>query len=338
MKVEKKQIDAQNLELTLNIAAEDYAPISKKKFSECRRKAEFKGFRKGMVPASLIQRVYGDQILAESVNEVIGESLDNYIKEQNLHILGEPLSSETQPDVVWKDGNDFSFKFDVALAPEFDFDVVKEDTVPQYNVTVTAKDKAPMIENLKKYYEQKNSQLKEGEEPEVKTDEEIEAEVTGRLKEQYRQEAEWRLSRDIRDFYVKKSGITVPEDFLKRWLFVANNGKFTKEDIEKDFPGFVEDFKWQMVRGYLMKKFDLKISQDDITEAAQAFVTYQYAMYGMANLPAEILKDAVNNVLSDSKQVDRLVEQVEDQKVLGRIKETITVKPTKIGAAKFKEL
>ena len=61
-------------------------------------------------------------------------------------------------------------------------------------------------------------------------------------------------------------------------------------------------------------------------------------MYGMANLPAEILTDAVNNVLSDSKQVDRLVEQVEDQKVLTKIKEIITLKSTRISAAKFREL
>ena len=87
-----------------------------------------------------------------------------------------------------------------------------------------------------------------------------------------------------------------------------------------------------------MKKFDLKIEQKDVTDAAEAFVTYQYAMYGMSNLPAEILKDAVNNVLQDSKQVDRLIEQVEDQKVLAKIKEIITIKSTRISASKFREL
>lgn len=329
MKVEKKQIDAQNLELTLSIEAADYAPISKKKFSECRRNADFKGFRKGMVPASMIQRVYGGQILAESVNEVIGSALDKYITDEKLNILGEPLTSENQPEVEWKDGNDFTFVFDVALSPVISLEVEKSDSVPQYNVTVSAKDKAPMIENLKKFYAEKE---------ETKTDEEIEEEVTSRIKEQYRQEAEWRLSKDIRDYFVTKAGVQVPEEFLKRWLLVANNGKYTKEDIEKDFPVFVEDFKWQLVRGYLMDKFEFKITQDDVTEAAQAYVTYQYAMYGMANLPAEILTDAVNNVLSDSKQVDRLVEQVEDQKVLTRIKEIITLKPTRISASKFREL
>ena len=84
MNVEQKKIDALNIELTLNISAEDYAPAKKKRFANYKRKADFKGFRKGMVPASLIERVYGEQILAEAVNEVISESLNSFIKDNNL--------------------------------------------------------------------------------------------------------------------------------------------------------------------------------------------------------------------------------------------------------------
>ena len=71
MKVTENKIDNLNLELTLEVAAADYAEIEKKKLAERRRTAEFKGFRKGMVPASLIKRVYGEQALVESVNQVI---------------------------------------------------------------------------------------------------------------------------------------------------------------------------------------------------------------------------------------------------------------------------
>ena len=329
MKINQNKIDNLNLEITLEVEAADYAAIQKKKFNEVKRTADFKGFRKGMVPASLIQKVYGERILVEAVNEVVGENLEKYINDEKLHILGEPLNSEKQPELVWVDGNDFTFIFDVAISPEPDFEVEKSDEVPQYSVTVAAKDKAPIIENLKKFYEEKK---------EEKSDEDIEKEAGERMKEEFRQEAEWRLSKDIRDFYVKKAGIELPEAFLKRWLEVANQGKFSKEDIEKEFPAFAEDFKWQLVRGYLMKKFDLKIEQKDVTDAAEAFVTYQYAMYGMSSLPAEIIKDAVNNVLQDSKQVDRLIEQVEDQKVLAKIKEIITIKSTRISASKFREL
>ena len=87
-----------------------------------------------------------------------------------------------------------------------------------------------------------------------------------------------------------------------------------------------------------MKKFELQVSADDLKDAAKAFVTYQYAMYGIGNVPQEMIDEAVNNVLHDQKQVERLAEQVEDQKVLDKIKSVITLKSKKISAEKFKEL
>lgn len=318
-----------NVELTITVAAADYADREKKKLNERRRTAEFKGFRKGMVPASLIKKVYGGECLADAVNDVLGEQIQKYIDDNKLNILGEPLTSEKQQEIEWVSGNDFTFVFDLGLSPEIKLDVVKEDTVNEYQVSVAAADKKSMAENLKKYYVEKK---------EEKTDEEIDKEVTERLKGQLKQEADWRLTKDIRDYFVKKAGVKLPEDFLKRWLFVANKGKVSQEDVDKEFTGFAEDFKWQLVRGFLMKQFGLKIEQKDITDAAEAFVTYQYAMYGMGNVPAEIIKDAVNNVLSDRRQVENLAEQVEDRKVLEKIRETITLKPVKITSAKFREL
>ncbi len=261
--------------------------------------------------------------------EVIGEGLQKFIDDEKLHILGEPLSSEKQPEVEWESGKDFTFVFDLGLSPEINVDVVAEDEIPNYTVTVSAKDKTDMIENLKKYYEGKK---------EEKSDEDIEKEVSERLKENYKQEAAWRLSKDIRDYYVNKAGIELPEAFLKRWLLHANDGKVTAEQVDTEFPAFAEDFKWQLVRGYLMKKFEFQISADDLKDAAKAFVTYQYAMYGIANIPEEMITEAVNNVLHDQKQIERLAEQVEDQKVIEKIKETVTLKAKKISSEKFKEL
>ena len=329
MKVLENRIDDLNLELTIEVEAADYAEIERKKLAERRRTADFKGFRKGNVPASMIKRVFGEQCLVESVNQVISQALDKHITDNSLRILGEPLSSEKQPEVEWVDGNNFSFVFDLGLYPELNFEVVKEDKVPSYEISVEDKDKATMTENLKKYYEEKK---------EEKSDEDIAKEASERLESQYKNEAEWRLSKDIRDYFVNKAAVSLPEEFLKRWLLVANAGKITKEDVDKEFDGFLADFKWQLVRGYLMKKFELKVEESDIREAAKAFVTYQYAMYGLSNVPEEMINEAVVNVLQDQKQLERMVEQVEDSKVMAKIKEIITVKATKITSEKFRAL
>lgn len=333
MKVKEKKIDDLNRELTIEVAAADYSEIEKKKLADRRRTAEFKGFRKGMVPASLIKRVYGEQALVESVNQVIGQALDKHITDKKLRILGEPLASEKQPEIEWTDGNDFTFVFDLGLSPEVNVEVEKSDTVPSYTVSVAAKDKAPMIENMKKYYAEHKE---EGQE--AKSDEEIEKEVSERMKNQYQSEAEWRLTKDIRDYFVKKADVQLPESFLKRWLIEANSGKLSAEEVEKEFPAFAEDFKWQLVRGSLMQKWGFKVEEKDLHEQAEAFARYQYAMYGIGNVPDDMVKEMAVNMLQDQKQVDRLVEQIEDRKVLDKIKETITLKPTKITAAKFREL
>ena len=329
MKVSQNKIDDLNLELTVEIEAADYAEIERKKLAERKRNADFKGFRKGMVPLAMIKRVYGEQCLAESVNQVISEALDKHISENKLHVLGEPLSSEKQPEIEWTDGNDFTFIFDVALSPEVSVEVENKDTVPSYTVSVSDDEKSKMTESLKKYYEEKK---------EEKSDEDIAKEVDDRLSSQYKNESEWRLNKDIRDYFVKKANLSLPEAFLKRWLVVANNGKLTAEDVEKDFPGFAEDFKWQLVRGFLMRKYDFKVEDKDLHEAAEGMIQYQYAMYGIANVPKEILDESVVNMLHDRRQVERLAEQVEDRKVLEKLKEEITLKETKITSDKFREL
>ena len=339
MKVSQNKIDDLNLELTIEVEAADYAEIERKKLAERKRTADFKGFRKGMAPASLIKKFFGEQCLVEAVNQVLSQALDAHIKDNSLRIIGEPLSSENQPEVEWKDGNNFTFVFDLGLYPEINFDVVKDDKVQSYTVTISAKDKATMVENLKKYYEEKNKSAEEqSAAKEEKSDEDIEKEAAERLEAQFKNEAEWRLSKDIRDYFVNKAGISLPEAFLKRWLLVANQGKVTKEDIEKEFDAFLADFRWQLVRGYLMKKYDLKINEKDLHEAAEAFVTYQYAMYGLGNLPKEMIQEAVVNVLKNQEQVQRIAENVEDSKVMSKLKEEITLEPTKITSLKFKDL
>ena len=147
MNIVKNQIDDLNYQVTMEIAAEDYQPAEKKRLAERKRNADFKGFRKGMAPMSLIQRVYGEQALAEAVNDVISDNLNNFIKENNIHVVGEPLASEDQPENDWKSGNTFTFKFDIAQTPELTFEVGKEDKVPVYNIEVTEVAKKEMKEH-----------------------------------------------------------------------------------------------------------------------------------------------------------------------------------------------
>jgi hypothetical protein len=229
--------------------------------------------------------------------------------------------------------------FEAGTTPEkVSFEVSKDDTIPHYSINVTQEAKAEMKKNLSEYYAKRNEGKEEADQIPVPTDEELDKEVAERLEFEYKQEADARLTRDIRNYFVEKAAIELPEDYLKRWLFQMNKGKYTMEQIEKEFPSFLEDFRWQLVRDFLMEKYDLKVTREDIEKAAEGYVAYQYAMYGIGNVPEEMIKEAAGRILAEGKQNGMLQEQVENNKVMDALKSEITIKPKKIALSKFKEL
>ena len=434
MKIEQNRIDDLNLELTLTVTKEDYAENKKKRLNEYRKKAEFKGFRKGMVPMSLVEKMYGGNALVDSVNDIIAEALNNFIKENNLKVLGEPLPSEDTPHNVWEDGNDFNFKFDLAQNPEVSFELSSADEIPYYTITVTEAAKKEMKENILKQY----GSLEEGKKAKaddflivdfeqgdlkvegtyvairsiaeaaksafvgvkagdvldvnvneafenetdraamlkvskdelagiepmfkmtvknvktfvnaplteetfekafgVKTEAEFDAKIEERIRAEYAQEADFRFNKDARNFLVEKANVTVAEKFLKRWIYVINDGKFTMEDIEKEWDLFIVDYKWQMVRSYLMEKYNVKVEEADLLASAKGFAAYQFAMYGMNNVPEEQLEAFAKNILSQEEQGRRILDQVENEKTVAAVREVVSLKKKKISVEKFREL
>ena len=434
MNIVENRIDDLNLELTLSIVKEDYAENVKKRLADFRKKADIKGFRKGMVPMSLVEKMYGQNALVDAVNDVISEGLNNYIHENNLRVLGEPLPSEEHIQNEWVNGSEFTFKFDLAQNPEISFELSKEDEVVYYTITVTEAAKKEMKDNLLKQY----GSLEEGKKAKeedfiivdfeqgetkvegtyvalrnvaeaarksfvgvkpgdvldvnvneafenetarasmlkvskdelatldpmfkmtvknvktfvnaplteetfekifgVKTEAEFDAKIEERIRAEYAQEADFRFSKDAKTYLLDKAGVQIAEKFLKRWVFVVNEGKFTMEDIEKDWDLFIVDYKWQMVRSYLMEKYGVKIEEADLLASAKGFAAYQFAMYGMNNVPDEQLEAFAKNILSQEEQGRRILDQVENEKTFAAVREVVTLKKKKISVEKFREL
>jgi len=437
MNIIKNQPDALNYQVTVEIAAADYAEPLRKRLNDYRRKADIKGFRKGMAPMSMIKRFYGEQALYDCVNGLLGEQLDKFIADEKIRVVGEPLPSEDQPQLSWAEGSDFTFKFDIAQTPELNFEVSKDDKIVYYDINVTADQKKatreqmlqsvgslqegkvsaendylvvdmaneghkaegvyvsiaqvaeeargafigkkagekfmidvnaaftnetdraamlkvdknqlanldPMFEitvvNVKTYVPGESNQESWDKlfgKGAVTTEEQFEEKVVERIKAGHEQDANFRFGADVRKYFVEKAGVVLPEAFLKRWLIYVNEGKFTAEQVEKEFPGFIEDFKWQLVRGYIMQKFNLKVSREDVLNAAKNYVAYQYAMYGMAGMPQNLIDSAAENMLQDKNQYNRLEEQCEDNAAIARVREEVTLTHKKISQDKFREL
>ena len=110
-------------------------------------------FRKGMVPMSLVKKMYGKSVIAEEVNKLLSEKVYDYIKSNNVNMLGEPLPNEEKQQVIDFDTmEEFEFVFDIALAPEFKAEVSNTDKVDYYTIEVTDE----MVENQVKAYTQRN--------------------------------------------------------------------------------------------------------------------------------------------------------------------------------------
>ena len=123
--------------LSVKMCEGDYATEVKKQLRNFCEKANMPGFRKGHVPMGLAQKMYGAQAKAEAVNNLLGRSINDYIKNEKLNILGEPLENEQQTPQDIENGSDFEFYFDIALAPEMKVELTSKDKVPYYDITVS---------------------------------------------------------------------------------------------------------------------------------------------------------------------------------------------------------
>lgn len=438
MDVKQKKADDLNLVLTVKIDKADWEEPRKKKLNEFRRTADLKGFRKGMAPMSLIERLHGGQALAEVINSLISDGLGNFIEKHKLNVIGEPLPSRTEDKNDWDNPDEFTFHFDVALAPEVNMEIGAEDKIPYYAVNTTAKALKDYKETLlrqhgtletgkaakaddyviadftagdqkveKAYVALRSIQdeevkatfvgLKAGDEKDVdivkafaneadraamfhvkkeelatlpavwhmkvsevktfvtakpvqetfdaifgkdtvKSEEEFDAKVKERLEAEYEQEGEYRFATDVKEYLIKKAGLKLPDEFMKRWIHTANDGKFSMEEIEKEYDLFAKDFRWSLIRDKIFADQKLKVEQADLTAEARRIAAYQFAMYGMSNVPEETLSQYAASILRDEKQSGRIFDKIRDDKAIAWIRSVVTLDKKKVSLEKMREL
>lgn len=138
MQINHSEIKDLTSVITLVVEPADYQEAVEKEIRNIRQKAQFPGFRPGMVPKSLVKKMYGKGVLADVINKFIGEQLNKYCEEQKLQILGEPLpNEELTPSVDFDNQDTFTFAFDIAIAPEFDAKLNGKNKLTEYQIEVT---------------------------------------------------------------------------------------------------------------------------------------------------------------------------------------------------------
>lgn len=143
--------DATNASIKIKVSETDYKKQFNDKLKEYSKKVQLKGFRPGKVPTGIVKKMYGKGILVEEVNNLLIQSLTNYISENKLPLVGQPIPIENEEDntIDWDNQKDFEFSYRLGLAGEYEYDLGKV-SLTSYNVKVEDKDVEEVIDNIRK--------------------------------------------------------------------------------------------------------------------------------------------------------------------------------------------
>lgn len=448
MNISKQNIDALNATLKIQLGKEDYQERVEKVLSDYRRKANMPGFRPGKVPAGLIKKMYGKAVLADEINKLVSEKINEYIKNEDIHVLGDPLPNETENKTVDFDTDtDFEFVFDLGLSPAIDVKLSAKDKITNYEIKADetminnyiisytrrygrfvicnaveademvkgdlaevdekghlveggihsenasiylelAKDEAEKdafkgakvgdvvkfdikkafpndfeISNLLKiekekvaeaasHYQMTISEVSRFEQAEmntelfdkvygegtVATEVDFRKKITDEISENLKKDSDYKFLLDTKAYFLKKLKLELPAAFMKRWLAFINEGKLTSEQIEKDYPAFEEDMKWQLIKNQFAKENNIEVKEDEVVNQAKEATLMQFRQYGINNLPDEQLQMYAVNLLKKENEVRRLVEKVMESKILSFIKENVTLDTKQISNEEFGKL
>ncbi len=150
-----------------------------------------------------------------------------------------------------------------------------------------------------------------------------------------RRESDFLFVGDMRKYIMERAALQMPVEFLKRWLMVINEGKFSMEEIEKDFDAFLTMYTWNFIQRRLIEANDIKIEQEEAIEEAKSMAQAQFAQYGMPAAPAEMLENYAQQILSTKEQAQRIYEKLYESKVVAAVKEQVTVNEKPLSVEEF---
>ena len=149
--LDKKESNLGSIKVKLNEA--DYQSKVDEKIKDYSKKAQIKGFRQGKVPRSLVQKMYGKSILVDEINHLLGHALQDYIRENEIQILGEPLPNQQQIETVdWDNQKDFEFEYSIGMIEEFKLDLTKRVKVTEYEIEVNDQVIDETIDNVRNQF------------------------------------------------------------------------------------------------------------------------------------------------------------------------------------------
>jgi len=444
MQIAKEKIDDLNIVLNIEIAPEDYTEKYNESLKSYGKKVSIPGFRPGKVPSAIVKKKYGKALLAEELNKVINDTLNKYIEDEKLSILGSPLPNESDVENGdWDKPESFKFKYDIGLAPNVEIKLDKklkqdyliinvdekmvdehiadmqkrkgklstaevagekdmmmgtfvqldekdeildggimndstislefiEDKATKKKLIGTkvgdhvivdprkisrgeadlikmlgiTKEEAAAISgnfrfNIKEIKTLTPAELNEeffnsiSNEGEIKTVEELKKKVVDDTVKQFAHESDRLFINAISKNLVEKTNLSLPDEFLKRWIKASNEKPITDEQIAQEYDSYARSLKWQMIETKLAEMAGIKIESEDLIAMAKSFIVSQYAQYGLPAPQEENLDAQAKQVLSNQEESRRIYDMILENKLIVYLKENVKLDEKKVSYEDF---
>ena len=448
MDIQFEKIGKVSGEITINMVKADYEANVNKALKDLGKKVQMPGFRPGHVPASLVKKMYGVQSKADEVNKLLQDSLFDFIKTKKINMLGEPLGSDKQTPQDIEKQDDFTFIFDIAIAPKFKAELGEDDTIDYYDIevsddTITKQlgamqqqaghpesvdayedrdilrgtlaeldengqpkedgivvetaslmpsyfqndDQKKIFEGAKKNdvitfnpttaYNENEAELsslfkierddvkehtgdfsfqvneisrfvpasldqeffdKVFGKDEVKSEDEARTKIKESINELQKNDSDYKFLLDVRAYAENKVGtLEFPDELLKK-IMKANNKDKDDKFIEDNYAKSIEELKWSLIKDQLAKANKIKVNDKDVKEAAIQAARFQFAQYGMNNIPDEYLENYAQEMLKHQEQVNSLIERCVDQKLSEALKSVVKLNHKSISQEDFAKM
>lgn len=172
----------------------------------------------------------------------------------------------------------------------------------------------------------------------VTSEEELDKFIDEEIEKELKRECDFMFVNAVRNFIIEKANIQMPEEFLKRWLYVINEGKFSREEIEKDFGAFIKMFTWNYLQKHFITEGELKVSQEEAKAEAMQFAAMQFAQYGMPSAPQDMLENFAKQIMDNKEQLQKIYEKLYEEKVVEYIRGKVKVTEKAISADEFAKI
>ena len=447
MNVTFKKLDDLNAIISIEVKNEDYQENLNKQFKDYRKKAKIPGFRPGTVPLGMVKQMIGKSVLFEEVNRLTSEELYKYLQDNKIDILGQPMtSSSMESETDFDNYGDFTFHFDLGLAPVFDLKVSTKDKLTRYEIELDGKEVETEIKNLRRQngklenidksetendsivlimtetnakgehkdggvFEQevtvlpqvvKSKKVKKqllnvsiddelkinvfdlfndnemvvshslgiekeavsslsknfvGKVKEIKrvfpaelnqeffdlvmgpgavsNEEEFNKKIEENLGSYYVAESEKQLEAEINSVLEKNHKLTLPDDFLKRWLQGTKPETYTADKVDELYAEESNVLRKQLIREKIAEQENVEVTDEDINQTSFAYTAQMLRQYGLNNPDPAMIQNFEAKNREEKNYLLRIRDVVVDKKVLDKVKDMITIKTKKISVDKF---